>query len=131
MLLCTVCRIEHPETARYCMNCGSPLRQSVRNSQSIESALLVAEADRLRLEGVILTARAMAHRLNNSLALTLGALDLLDEAANLPHDLRSTVETAIEGLERTSRDLALFQQVIRIRTEETPMGPALDLERST
>ena len=64
------------------------------------------------------------------LALPVGALELLKEDPDLVPHLRQIVEEAGAGLASAAGHVRRLQQVIRIQTKETPVGPALDLERS-
>ena len=95
--------------------------------------LEVVESQRLdeaRLDGVRLAAREMAHLLNNDLAVPVGALDLLCEDASLPPRLRDIVEQGRGGLNDAAEHVFRLQQLIRFETKKTPIGPALDLDRS-
>jgi GAF domain-containing protein len=108
---------------------------SNENVESLEMLAGVAAAalvglERAQLVAVTLAARELAHVLNNDLALPVGALELLKEdPALLPH-LRQIVEEAGAGLASAAGHVRRLQQVIRIQTKNTPVGPALDLERS-
>jgi len=111
------------------------LTSSQENVESLEMLAGVAAAalvglERAQLVAVTLAARELAHVLNNDLALPVGALELLKEdPALLPH-LRQIVEEAGAGLASAAGHVRRLQQVVRIQTKETPVGPALDLERS-
>ena len=111
------------------------LTSSNENVESLEMLAGVAAAalvglERAQLVAVTLAARELAHVLNNDLALPVGALELLKEdPALLPH-LRQIVEEAGAGLASAAGHVRRLQQVVRIQTKETPVGPALDLERS-
>jgi DNA-binding response OmpR family regulator len=96
------------------------------------SATLAETAEaRGRLEGVTLAAREIVHLLSNDLSLAVGAIELLrmqtDPAPSALMLLRQ-VET---GLNAADLHLRSLQKVVRVRTKETPVGPALDLARST
>jgi CheY-like chemotaxis protein len=103
--------------------------------ESLEMLAGVAAAamvglERAQLVAVTLAARELAHVLNNDLALPVGALELLrEDPALLPH-LRQIVDEAGTGLAAAAEHVRRLQQVVRIQTKETPVGPALDLERS-
>lgn len=86
--------------------------------------------ERAQLVAVTLAARELAHVLNNDLALPVGALELLREDGSLPPHLRQIVEQAGEGLASAAEHVRRLQQIIRFQTKDTPIGPALDLERS-
>jgi PAS domain S-box-containing protein len=83
-----------------------------------------------RLEGVTLAARDLAHILNNDLAVGVAALDLLQQRGRLPADLHELVGDAAAALEHAAHHVEKLQRVVRIETRDTPVGPALDLERS-
>jgi hypothetical protein len=89
-----------------------------------------AQEEAARLQGVILTGRELSHLLSNDLAMAVGWIDLLREHPDLPPDLREVVDDAAVGLERAADHLKRLQQVNRVATRETPMGPALDLAQS-
>jgi CheY-like chemotaxis protein len=111
------------------------LTSSNENVESLEMLAGVAAAalvglERAQLVAVTLAARELAHVLNNDLALPVGALELMKEdPALLPH-LREIVEEAGAGLASAAGHVRRLQQVVRIATKDTPVGPALDLERS-
>jgi PAS domain S-box-containing protein len=83
-----------------------------------------------RLEGVTLTAREIAHHLNNELAVVSWALELVQQVDDLPGELRPWLDSANHELAAAARHLAQLQQVVRVATKQTPVGLALDLERS-
>jgi CheY-like chemotaxis protein len=109
---------------------------SKENVESLEMLAGVAAAalvglERAQLVAVALAARELAHVLNNDLALPVGAMELLrEDPALLPH-LREIVEEAGAGLASAAGHVRRLQQVVRIHTKDTPVGPALDLERSS
>ncbi len=83
-----------------------------------------------RLEGVTLTVREVAHVLNNDLALAVGTLDLLQDDPGLSSDALEGVRAALDALDAAARHLATFQRIVRVETQETPLGLMLDVERS-
>lgn len=95
-----------------------------------QEASLQAQQEAARLQGVILTGRELSHLLSNDLAMTVGWIDYLREHPDLPPDLREVVDDASVGLDRAVEHLKRLQQVSRVATRETPMGPALDLAQS-
>jgi len=95
----------------------------------VAAAALVG-LERAQLVAVTLAARELAHVLNNDLALPVGALELLREDPDLVPHLRQIVEEAGAGLASAASHVRRLQQVVRIQTKETPVGLALDLERS-
>lgn len=103
--------------------------ESLEMLAGVAAAALVG-LERAQLVAVTLAARELAHVLNNDLALPVGALELLrEDPALLPH-LRQIVDEAGAGLASAAEHVRRLQQVVRIQTKETPVGPALDLERS-
>jgi signal transduction histidine kinase len=86
--------------------------------------------DEARLEGVQLAARAIAHLLNNDLAVAVGLVDLLEAQADLPSDLRPLLQNASTSLDAAARHIEQLQSVVRVVVQETPAGESLDLERS-
>jgi CheY-like chemotaxis protein len=103
--------------------------ESLEMLAGVAAASLVG-LERAQLVAVTLAARELAHVLNNDLALPVGALELLrEDPALLPH-LREIVEEAGAGLASAAGHVRRLQQVVRIQTKETPVGRALDLERS-
>jgi CheY-like chemotaxis protein len=108
---------------------------SAEDVESLEMLAGVAAAalvglERAQLVAVALAARELAHVLNNDLALPVGALELLKEDPDLPSHLRQIVGEAGLGLASAAGHVRRLQQVVRIHTKDTPVGPALDLERS-
>jgi hypothetical protein len=89
-----------------------------------------AQEEAARLQGVILTGRELSHLLSNDLAMAVGWIDFLREHPDLPADLREVVDDAAVGLERAAEHLKRLQQVNRVATRQTPLGPALDLAQS-
>ncbi len=98
--------------------------------QQAEVALREARTAEARLEGVTLTARELAHRLNNELQTPIAVLELLQAGAVTPREQPELVSHAIASLVAAGESITQFQRVVRVATRETPVGPALDLERS-
>jgi hypothetical protein len=101
----------------------------VQRARDHEAARAATE-EAARLQGVILTGRELAHLLNNDLAISLGAVELLGAQSDLPPDLRALVGDASNGLDRAIEHVRQLQQVSRVATKQTPLGPALDLRAS-
>jgi DNA-binding response OmpR family regulator len=103
-----------------------------RASQLALAVQAEAEAARQKaqVEAIHLTARALADRLNNELAGIAGVLSLVELHAKIPEDVRELLPDALTGLERACQSVNHLYEVTRIATHETPLGPALDLERS-
>ena len=95
------------------------------------AASMLGTLERAQLQAVSLASRELAHRLNNDLALAVGTIDILREEPALNEDLHVLVEDAAAGLQRVAEQLKRLQQLSRFQTRETPVGPALDLDRST
>lgn len=109
-------------------------RQAERDRDERERilrALHAQEREQARLEGVALAVREAAHRLNNALTQSVGNLDLIAEDPALPPDLRRRVEEALAGLDRAGEEIRKFQGVVRVKIKHEPIGPTLDLERSS
>jgi DNA-binding response OmpR family regulator len=84
-----------------------------------------------RLEGVTVTARELAHRVNNHLQGVIAVCGLLSVDARIPADLQALTAEAQDYADAAAAVIIQLQQVVRVTTRETPMGPALDLDRST
>ena len=56
---------------------------------------------------------------------------MLREEPGLGDDLQELVADAAAGLQRIGQQLKQLQRLARFQTRETPVGPALDLDRST
>lgn len=95
------------------------------------AASMLGTLERAQLQAVSLAARELAHRLNNDLALAVGTIDMLGEEPGLGEELQGLVADAAAGLQRVGEQLKRLQQLARFQTRETPVGPALDLDRST
>jgi PAS domain S-box-containing protein len=95
------------------------------------AASMLGTLERAQLQAVSLAARELAHRLNNDLVLAVGTIDMLRDEPALSPELRELVGEAAVGLQRVAEQLTLLQQLARFQTRETPVGPALDLDRST
>ncbi len=91
------------------------------------------EAKRLegRLEGIVLAAREIGHLLNNDLQMPVSTLELLDSEVKMSPDLRAFLDRAKADLLAATQHLIQLQRVVRVETKDTPIGPTLDLERST
>ncbi|HZR98743.1 MAG TPA: response regulator [Chloroflexota bacterium] len=91
-----------------------------------ERRLLVAQ-----LEGVTVTARELAHRLNNHLQGIIGVLDVLAHHPGLSAEGYELAQEALQQASDSARVIAQLQRVVRVEIRQTPVGPALDLDRST
>ena len=113
-------------TRRRLQAAHSQLLQQQAELREAERRLLVAQ-----LEGVTVTARELAHRLNNHLQGIIGVLDVLADHPGLSEESYELAHEALEQAESSARVIAQLQRVVRVETRETPVGPALDLDRST
>ena len=77
-----------------------------------------------------LAARDLAHILNNDLSVGVAALDVLQQRGRVPPGLDDLVRDAADALQHAAQHVEKLQRVVRIETRDTPVGPALDLERS-
>jgi DNA-binding response OmpR family regulator len=103
-----------------------------RASQMALAAQAQAEVARqaAQVEAIHLTARALADRLNNELGGIVGVLSLIEMQAAISDDLRELLPDAMASLDRACQAVTHLYEVTRIATHDTPLGPALDLERS-
>ena len=110
-------------------------RLQAAHAQLLEHEEALREAQRreltARLEGVTVTARELAHRVNNHLQGLIAACGLLDADPDVPPATRKLVGNLRGYADAAAAVIMQLQQVVRVETRETPMGPALDLERST
>jgi PAS domain S-box-containing protein len=97
----------------------------------VEAALHQAKRAEGQLEGVLLTGREVAHLLNNDLAIDVGALEIVQHRVALPSDLAQVVRDGLAQLGRAAQHIQKLQQVSRVETKDTPLGPSLDLARSS
>jgi PAS domain S-box-containing protein len=104
--------------------------RDVTDRRRDEEALRQARQREGRLEGVTLAARDLAHILNNDLSVGVAALDLLQQRGRLPAGLDGLVRDAADALQHAAQHVEKLQRVVRIETRDTPVGPALDVERS-
>lgn len=98
---------------------------------SSEQAEVLSEDDMRRIEGIKLASRALAHRVNNNTAGAVAVMDMLLNQGLIPRDYHDMAEDAVKGLQRVGEDIALLGQTRRIVTEQSPVGPMLNLEASS
>jgi hypothetical protein len=126
-----------PEQQRTCEAFAREVALTLENARLLEA--LQAQMDdarqaarvEARLEGITLAAREMGHLLNNALVVPVGLVELLQGYPGLPQDVRELVDLAAADLAMAEQYIEQFQQVVRVETKQTPVGPALDLARST
>lgn len=109
--------------------------RDVTERRRLEEALVESERARreeaeARLEGVQLAAREVADLLGNALVTPRTAVEMLAQEP-LPPALLDLARRAVDDLRRAGEHLARLQRVERIETHDTPVGPALDLQRSS
>ena len=69
------------------------------------AASMFGTLERAQLQAVSLAARELAHRLNNDLALAVGAIDMLRHEPSMSNELHGLIEGAAEGLDRVVEQL--------------------------
>jgi DNA-binding response OmpR family regulator len=107
------------------------LETLLHEQEQLSSTLAETAEARGRLEGVTLAAREIVHLLSNDLSLAVGAIELMRLQTDLVPNALLLMRQAEAGLAAADRHLRSLQKVVRVRTKETPVGPALDLARST
>lgn len=110
---------------------NAELERLLQEQARLHSDLSDMARARGQLEGVTLATREVTHLLTNDLMLTVAAIDLLQARADLPTEAVTRLEQALDGLNAADGHLKKLQQVVRVETKETPVGPSLDLDRST
>lgn len=106
---------------------------AIENARLHEAALNAArhEAEASgQLEGISLAARELAHLLNNDLSVPVGLVELLQDDPYRASALGEMLGEAAQGLDAAIERIKRLQQVVRVEMKQTPVGPALDLERS-
>ena len=86
-------------------------------------------AERGRLDGAVKTARLVADRLNNKLALLTGYGELLPRAS--PVDARRFAEKLLEGALEAAEIVARLQRIVRFEETAAADQPMLDLDAAT
>jgi PAS domain S-box-containing protein len=114
---------------------GSPvgwlcLLHAVSEQNRADAGRLAEQRQQDRLQGVALTGRALGHLLNNDLVAAVGVIELLLTHPELPEDLRGLTDAASISLRTMTEHIAQLQRVVRVETQDTPVGPMLDVERS-
>jgi PAS domain S-box-containing protein len=104
--------------------------RDVAERKAAEKAVEQAQHLAGRLEGVMLAAREVAHLLSNDLQWPMSRLDQLQLEPDLPAHVQKMLKQTEAGLAAAAQHIRQLQQVVRVATRETPVGPALDLERS-
>jgi PAS domain-containing protein len=107
------------------------IARDVTAQKQADAALRAVQQTEDRLEGILLAAREVGHLLNNDLQLPIGLLETLQRRPDLAPPAREMADEALGWLTSARDHVRQFQRVARVETKETPLGPALDLERST
>jgi GAF domain-containing protein len=110
-------------------------RYSFEDAETLELLAGIVAAtlvglERAQVRAVVLTARDLTHRLHNDLAVVAGMIELVQLDVVLPAPLARLVQDADTHLAAALRHLARLNHLARFETKPTPVGPALDLERS-
>jgi hypothetical protein len=71
------------------------------------------------------------HLLTNDLTLAVGAVDLARGRTDVTPYLSALLRDIESGLTAAEYHLRELQNVVRVATKNTPVGPSLDLARST
>jgi GAF domain-containing protein len=96
---------------------------------SVVAAALVG-LERAQLLAATMMTRELAHQVNNALALVGGTLELLSVQRELPVELAAMVRSSHARIDEVVERLCHLQQLTRFETKRTPVGLALDVERS-
>ena len=97
------------------------------------SSLRSVETEQARLEGVLLTARGLANRINQDVGVIVGRAEVLQQlvGAQSP-EFASQLEAIRESAMGIAKVVALLQQASRVVINETSyVGPVLDIQRSS
>ncbi len=116
---------------RQLTNQNDRLEKLLHEQEQLSATLAATAEARGRLEGVTLAAREIVHLLSNDLALAVGAIELIRLQSDLTPSALVLLRQVEAGLNAAEHHLRSLQKVVRVRTKETPVGPALDLARST
>lgn len=118
----------------YALGIVEDLTEQVQVADSLQVAQEAEVASRIeqaRLEGVLLAAHLTADRLGNALSLTRGYHELVLEQFDLPPRAQEMLNESIYGLQLAIDHLHELQNIVRVATRDTPLGPMLDVEKST
>jgi len=90
------------------------------------------EQEKVRLEAVTQTVRALNHEINNPLAIICGKVELLLMRGKLSEEVREDLEAVERAARRISYIVSKLTKVTRVTTTELVEGfPMVDVERST
>jgi PAS domain S-box-containing protein len=107
------------------------LLRAVSERNRINAGRRAEEIQKERLQGVVLTGRAVGHLLYNDLVAAVGVIELLHVHPEVPADLRGLTQAASDSLSAMTEHIGQLQRIVRVETRDTPVGPMLDVERST
>jgi PAS domain S-box-containing protein len=94
-----------------------------------ERERLRREAEQARLDGALLAARCVAHRVNDLLMLVSGNAQLL--GAEATGDAALLARDIVDDAAAAAAVIVRLGQIVRIEEATSPAGPMLDLEKST
>src|SRR3712207_6039869 len=89
-----------------------------------------ATPDAAGLEYIHLTARGIAHALNNHISVAVGNISLVLADPTLPPLVQERLRQAETALMVAGRQLGQVQRLSRAVTRDTPEGPMVDLAQS-
>jgi len=89
------------------------------------------QLEQARQAGVVEGARGYADRLNNALAEARSLLAQVKQHGELSDETTDLVDRCVARLAVASRDVEQLEDVVRTVQNETPVGPAVDRERSS
>lgn len=107
-----------------------------RHAEILEMLASLAAAtleglERAHLRAASLTAREVAHLINNDLAVPLLNLSLPCDEQRLSEEARQWLAAAESGVRAAAVHVRQLQRLIRFRTKDTGVSEALDLEQSS
>lgn len=91
------------------------------------------EMERARMDGAVKLANALAHELNNELAVTAGMAELLVEVPNLPDGAIALAHDIFSAAQRSASLVARLNSIVRFAEVPPSPGipPMMDIGRST
>lgn len=116
---------------------GQPLNRlamlrDITERRQLEAELLERTRQVARAEGAMLTARGMAHEINQPLAVLIGTADLLLDQPNLAPELAEKLEALIAAAEQVAKKVRQLNTVVRVEIQQLgDLPPYLDLKRSS
>jgi PAS domain S-box-containing protein len=95
------------------------------------AATVISGIERQQTTGARMAMREAAHLLNNDLTLTMGSLDVLQTAPDLPARLGTLVDSALDGVSQAAAHLAQLQTMTHVPTRNGQPGPHLEIIHPT